>query len=152
MGKQIVWRVEKSWSVKDKGLRAFLLSEEREFFMLYRELEDKLKVFKERKLDKSLFLSDSELTSADYFVPLAQFKYLNIWEAVKCAAQQAYKEAVALKISPLVLVLDAQMRVVFIKKHWKELFLVPTLMISLRAKPQTKIRIRIRIKRIFVRR
>ena len=107
MGKQIVWRVEKSWSVKDKGLRAFLLSEEREFFTLYQELEDKLKVFQERKLDKSLFLSDSELTSADYFVPLVQFKHLNIWEAVKCATLQAYKEAVALQISPLVLVLDA---------------------------------------------
>ncbi|MEA1922634.1 MAG: leucyl aminopeptidase [Pseudomonadota bacterium] len=107
MTKQIVWRVEKSWLAKEPGLRAFLLSEEREFYTLYQELEDKLKVFKERKLEKSLLLSASELMSADYFVPLNQFKHLNIWEAVKSAAQQAYKEAVALKISPLVLILDA---------------------------------------------
>ena len=107
MEKQIVWRVEKSWSVKEQGLRAFLLLDEREFFTTYQELAKKLKVFKERKLEKSLLLSASELTTADYFVPLAQFKHLNIWEAVKCAALQAYKEAVALKISPLVLVLDA---------------------------------------------
>ena len=107
MTRQIVWRVEKTWSVKESGLRAFLLPEEQEFFTLYQELEEKLKVFKERKLEKSLLLSAPELTSADYFVPLNQFKHLNIWEAVKCAAQQAYKEAVALKISPLVLILDA---------------------------------------------
>ena len=107
MTKQIVWRIEKSWSAKEQGLRAFLLPEEREFFTLYQELEEKLKVFKERKLEKSLLLSAPELTSADYFIPLAQFKHLNIWEAVKCAALQAYKEAVALQISPLVLVLDA---------------------------------------------
>ncbi|MCD6429764.1 MAG: leucyl aminopeptidase [Deltaproteobacteria bacterium] len=107
MEKQMVWRVEKSWSVKEQGLRAFLLSDERDFFTIYQDLEEKLKVFKERKLEKSLLLSAPELTSADYFVPLNQFKHLNIWEAVKCAALQAYKEAVALKISPLVLVLDA---------------------------------------------
>ena len=107
MEKQMVWRVEKSWSVKEKGLRAFLLADDRAFFTLYQDLEEKLKVFKERKLEKSLLLSAPELTSADYFVPLAQFKHLNIWEAVKCAALQAYKEAVALKISPLILVLDA---------------------------------------------
>ena len=107
MEKQMVWRVEKSWSVKEKGLRAFMISDERGFFTLYQDLVEKLKVFKERKLEKSLLLSAPELTSADYFVPLAQFKHLNIWEAVKCAALQAYKEAVALKISPLVLVLDA---------------------------------------------
>ncbi len=107
MEKQIIWRVAKSWSVKEKGLRAFLLSKDREFFTLFQDLEEKLKVFKERKLEKSLLLSTSQLTSADYFVPLAQFKHLNIWEAVKCAALQAYKEAVALKISPLLLVLDA---------------------------------------------
>ena len=107
MTEQIVWRVEKSWSVKEPGLRAFLLPEDREFFTIYQELEEKLKVFKERKFEKSLLLSTPELTSADYFIPLSQFKYLNIWEAVKCAALQAYKEAKSLQISPLVLVLDA---------------------------------------------
>jgi len=107
MTKQIVWRVEKLWSAKAPGLRAFLLAKEREFFTPYQELEEKLKVFKERKLKKSLLLSSSKLSSADYFVPLDQFEYLNIWEAVKCAALQSFKEAVALKISPLVLVLDA---------------------------------------------
>ena len=116
MTKKIVWRVEKSWLAKEPGLRAFLLSEEREFFTLYQELEDKLKVFRERKLEKSLLLSAPELTSADYFVPLNQFKHLNIWEAIKCAALQAYKEAVALKISPLVLVLDAPEACGFHKK------------------------------------
>ena len=107
MTNEIIWRVEKSWSLKEPGLRAFLLSDEGEFFTLYQELEEKLKVFKERKLEKSLLLSTPDLTSADYFVPLKQFKHLNVWEAVKCGALAAYKEAVALKISPLVLVLDA---------------------------------------------
>ncbi len=107
MEKQIIWRVEKSWPQKEQGLRVFMISDERVFFTIYQELEDKLKVYKERKLDKSLLLTASDLTSADYFVPLNQFKHLNVWEAVKCAALQAYKEAVALKISPLVLVLDA---------------------------------------------
>jgi len=110
MGKstsEINWRIEKTWLPAAAGLRTFMLAEEREFFTSYQEIEKKLGPYKEREIEKSLLLSDAGLEQADYLVPLAQFKYLNIWEAVKCAALQAYKEAVSLKISPLVLVLDA---------------------------------------------
>ena len=110
MGKstsEMSWRVEKTWSAAAAGLRTFMLAEEHEFFTPYQEFEEKLARYNEREIEKSLLLSDAGLERADYLVPLAQFKYLNIWEAVKCAALQAYKEAVSLKISPLVLVLDA---------------------------------------------
>lgn len=119
MGKsnqEIVWRVTKTWSPEAEGLRTFMLVEEREFFTPYQEIEAKLKLYTERKIEKSLLLSGAALDIADYLVPLAQFKYLNVWEAVKCAALQAYKEAVALKISPLVLFLDAPGAAGFHKK------------------------------------
>ncbi|MBN2808544.1 MAG: leucyl aminopeptidase [Deltaproteobacteria bacterium] len=116
MASEIVWRVIKSEAEKESGLRAFLLSEEHEFFVTGAAVTDKLKVFKERELEKSLLLSGPELTFADYLIPLAQFKYLNIWEAVKCAALEAYNQAVALKISPLRLVLDAPPAAGFHKK------------------------------------
>ncbi len=103
---KINWRVEKDQPV-GAGLRAFLIAEKHNFFSPSPELEARLKLHKERQIEKSLLLSDGKLESADYLLPLAQFKYLNIWEAVKCAALQAYKEAVSLKISPLVLVMDA---------------------------------------------
>ncbi len=102
---KISWRVEKNRPAV--GLRTFMLAEKQEFFTLYQEIETKLEPFKERKIEKSLLLNDNGLESADFLIPLAQFKYLNIWETVKCAALQAYKEAQALKISPLVLVMDA---------------------------------------------
>ncbi len=104
---KISWRVEKTWAADVPGLRTFLLAEEHEFFTPYAELEAKLKLYNEREIEKSLLLSGTTLESSDYLLPLAQFKYLNIWEAVKCAALMAYKEAVSLKISPLVLVMDA---------------------------------------------
>ena len=113
---EIIWRVEKTWSVANAGLRTFLLAEKHEFFTSYQELEAKIKLYNDRKIEKSLLLSGSELESADYLVPLAQFKYMNIWEAVKCAVLQAYKEAVSLKVSPLVLVMDAPDAAGFHKK------------------------------------
>ncbi len=106
-GKKINWRVEKNWSATAVGLRTFLLAEKHKFFINYSELAGKLKLYKEREIEKNLLFSGSELESSDYLVPLTQFKYLNIWEAVKCAALAAYQEAVSLKISPLVLVMDA---------------------------------------------
>ncbi len=113
---EIIWRIEKTWSATAPGLRTFMLAEKREFFIPYQDLKEKLAHYNEHEIEKSLLLSDAGLERADYLVPLAQFKYLNVWEAVKCAALQAYKEAVSLKISPLVLVLDASDAVGFHKK------------------------------------
>jgi leucyl aminopeptidase len=113
---KISWRVEKTRGADAAGLRTFLLAEKHKFFTPYAEIEAKLKFYNEREIEKSLLLSGSEFERADYLLPLAQFKYLNVWEAVKCAALMAYKEAVALKISPLVLMLDAPDAVGFHKK------------------------------------
>lgn len=119
MGKsdqKIIWRVEKKWAAEAQGLRTFMLAEEHEFFISYQEIEAKLKLYNEREIKKSLLLSGAALDRADYLVPLAQFKRLNVWEAVKCAALKAYEEAAALKISPLVLILDAPAALGFHKK------------------------------------
>ncbi|MBN2707168.1 MAG: leucyl aminopeptidase [Deltaproteobacteria bacterium] len=106
MEKNIIWKVLDNYPAPEPGMRVFLFDEERRFFASSPELEKKAAIYRERGLDKSLFLGSPELARADYLLPLAQFKYLNVWEAVKCAAQQAFNEAAALKISPLVLVLD----------------------------------------------
>ncbi len=111
---KINWRVAKEQPAT--GLRAFLIAEKHKFFTPSAELEPRLKLCQEREIEKSLLLSDGGLETADFLLPLAQFKYLNIWEAVKCAALQAYEEAVSLKISPLVLVMDAPDAVGFHKK------------------------------------
>jgi leucyl aminopeptidase len=100
----------------EAGLRAFFLTDEREFFAPSAERTACLKAYRERQLDQSLLLTSAELSGGDCLIPLSQFKRLNIWEAVKCAALEAFNQAVKLKISPVVLILDGPDATGFHKK------------------------------------
>ncbi len=102
----IKWQVVAGLPAGEKGLRAYLLDEEREFFTAASGGE-KIPLYREREIDKALFLvSGSGLDDGDYLLPLAQFKRLNLWEAVKCAALEAFQQARTLKINRLYLVMD----------------------------------------------
>lgn len=101
------WRVEKQWPATEPALKAWLTDENLNFFDPDQAAAALIKVFNDKKLKRNLLFSDAEVRNGNLIVPLAQFKNLNLWEALKCAALAAYKEAVSLKISPLVLVMDA---------------------------------------------
>ncbi len=116
MAERIKWRVEKSWPADGPGLKTFFLADERAFFRAGSGRDEKLETYRQRELEKSLFLGGAELEAGDLFVPLAQFKRLNVWEAVKCAALEGFNQAKALKMSPLVLVLDGPGAAGFHKK------------------------------------
>jgi len=106
MDKSIKWKVVPGLDAGGKGLRVFLLDDEREFFLPAAGGQT-VKAYRQRELKESLLLiSDSGLDEGDFLVPLNRFKRLNVWEAVKCAAHEAFRQALALKLSPLWLVLD----------------------------------------------
>ncbi len=116
VGKEIKWRVTTAWPETEGGLRAYLLGQGYELFAENEERRQRLAVFRERNLESTVLLASSSLAAGDCLVPLTQFKYLNIWEAVKCAALEAYNLASSIKISPLVLLLDGPGAAGFHKK------------------------------------
>jgi leucyl aminopeptidase len=116
MSETINWKVTAGLEAGDTGLRAFLFDEEREFFAPLSRGAELLSLYRERELEKGLLLTAPGLAGGDFLVPLKQFKRLNVWEAVKCAALEAFNQARALKLSPLCLVLDGAGAAGFHKK------------------------------------
>ena len=123
MRKIASWRVVKTWPQAEAGLKVWFKCERMHFFTMDQAGVRLFQGFEKKKLKRSLLLSQADVSSGDFIVPLVQFKHLNVWEALKCAALAAWKEAVALRISPLVLLLDAPDAVGFHKKALEGIFL-----------------------------
>ncbi|MBW1646340.1 MAG: leucyl aminopeptidase [Deltaproteobacteria bacterium] len=116
MSDEITWQVQATVEPPAAGLRVFLHSEEREFFLADDRLGDLADRVRSGDLKQPFYLADRQLAGGDYLVPLAAFKGLNIWEAVKTGAARALSLARELKIATLTLVLDARGALGFHKK------------------------------------
>ena len=69
-----------------------------------------------KKIEKPVCFAGTELDDGDYFFPLESLTHLNIWESVKVAAARALSLAREMKMSSLVMVMDASDSLGFHKK------------------------------------
>ncbi|MEA3241361.1 MAG: hypothetical protein U9P37_07320, partial [Pseudomonadota bacterium] len=111
-----------NWSITDvlpaekKGLRVYLLAEKHQFFVEHEQSQRLTKVLARKKIEKPVYFAGSDLNDGDYLFPLGSLTHLNIWESVKVAAERSLSLAREMKISPVIMVMDAPDSLGFHKK------------------------------------
>ncbi len=112
----VTWRVTDVLPAEKKGLRVYLLAEERQFFVEHEQNQQLTKVLVRKKIEKPVYFAGADLNDGDYFFPLASLIHLNIWESVKVAADRALSLAREMKFSSVIMVMDAPDSLGFHKK------------------------------------
>ena len=119
----ITWRVSDVLPTAAKGLRVYLLADERQFFAEDEQNRRLIKVLARKEIEKPVYFAGVDLDSVDYLFPLESLKGLNIWESVKVAAGRALALALEMKISSIIMVMDAPGSLGFHKKSLEGILL-----------------------------
>ncbi|HHD62975.1 MAG TPA: hypothetical protein ENK96_01125, partial [Desulfobulbaceae bacterium] len=107
MSVEIKWQVADVLPAAEKGLRVYLQAEDRQFFVENERNFQLTKVLERKKIEKPVYFAGADLNDGDYLFPLESLTHLNVWESVKAVAERAISLAREMKISPVIMVMDA---------------------------------------------
>lgn len=116
MSVAVTWSIADVLPAEKKGLRVYLLAEEHQFFVAHESNQQLTAALARKKIEKPVYFAGMDLNDGDYLFPLGSVTHLNIWESVKVAAARALSLARELKISSLIMVMNAPDSLGFHKK------------------------------------
>ncbi|MEA2108858.1 MAG: leucyl aminopeptidase [Pseudomonadota bacterium] len=123
MSVAVTWSITDVLPAEKKGLRVYLLAEKHQFFVEHEQSQRLTKLMARKEIKKPVYFTGSDLDAGDYLFPLGSLTHLNIWESVKVAAERAFVLAREMKISPVIMVMDAPGSSGFHKKAFEGILL-----------------------------